>query len=445
MGAGIAEVFARAGFQAIGFEPDEAALERGRQNVRRSTGRAVQRGKLAAEAETELLGRIRFTTDLGDCAAGDLVVEAIPEQLPLKRDLFGRLDGVCRPETIFASNTSSLSITEIAASTGRPEKVLGMHFFNPAPVMRLVEVIRGVRTDPSTVDAIEKLAAQLGKTTVTVGDRAGFVVNALLLAYLNRAATLYETGYASAEDIDLAMKIGAGLPMGPLTLLDLIGLDTTVHVLNTMYAQSADRLHAPAPILRALVAAGFVGRKAGRGFYEYESPVPEVAPARPDVGEHNSVVLADVGDGPVLPQAIASGRPEDFVGLHPVGGGRLVEVVRTIVSSDRAVEIARAACGETPTVVAPDRPGFLVDALLLPHINDAIRMCESGYARAADIDTAMRLGCGYPAGPLEIATEIGLPRVLAGIEAIYADTREPGLAPAPLLTRLVAAGKSEFG
>lgn len=444
MGAGIAEVFARAGFQAIGFEPDDAALERGRQNVRRSTGRAVQRGKLSAEAETELLGRIRFTTDLDDCAAADLVVEAIPEQLPLKRDLFGRLDGICPPETIFASNTSSLSITEIAASTGRPQKVLGMHFFNPAPVMRLVEVIRGVRTDPSTVDAIEKLAAQLGKTTVTVGDRAGFVVNALLLAYLNRAATLYETGYASAEDIDLAMKIGAGLPMGPLTLLDLIGLDTTVHVLNTMYAQSADRLHAPAPILRALVAAGFVGRKAGRGFYEYESTAPEVAPVRPDVGEHNSVVLADIGDEPVLPQAIASGRPEDFVGLHPVGGGRMVEVVRTIVSSDRAVESARAACGETPTVVAPDRPGFLVDALLLPHINDAIRMCESGYASAADIDTAMRLGCGYPAGPLEIATGMGLPRVLAGIEAIYADTREPGLAPAPLLTRLVAAGKSEF-
>jgi 3-hydroxybutyryl-CoA dehydrogenase len=238
------------------------------------------------------------------------------------------------------------------------------------------------------------------------------------------------------------MKVGAGLPMGPLTLLDLIGLDTTVHVLDTMYAQSADRLHAPAPILRALVAAGFVGRKAGRGFYEYESPVPE-APTSP-AGSRSGVVLADVDDGPVLPQAIASGRPEDFVGLHPVGD-RLVEVVRTIVSSAGAVEAARLSCGEMPTVVAPDRPGFLVDALLLPHINDAIRMCESGYASPADIDTAMRLGCGYPAGPFDIASEIGLPRVLAGIEAIYADTREPGLAPAPLLTRLVAAGRSDFG
>jgi 3-hydroxybutyryl-CoA dehydrogenase len=476
MGAGIAEVFARAGIQAIGFEPDAAALERGTQNLHRSTGRAVQRGKLSTAAETELLGRIRFTTELTECATADLVVEAIPEQLPLKRELFGRLDGICRPETILASNTSSLSITEIAASTGRPEKVLGMHFFNPAPVMLLVEVIRGVRTDPSTVDAVEKLAAQLGKTTVTVGDRAGFVVNALLLAYLNRAATLYGNGYASREDIDLAMKVGAGLPMGPLTLLDLIGLDTTVHVLNTMYAQSADRLHAPAPILRALVAAGFVGRKAGRGFYEYESPAANTSrtlaavrvaaigeapewltansgPAEADVvvggadidwSGQQSGILAGIGDGPVLPRALASGRPADFVGLHPVGD-RLVEVVRTVRGSDHAVTLGRAACGETPTVVAPDRPGFLVDALLLPHINDAIRMCESGYASAADIDTAMRLGCGYPAGPLEIATGIGLPRVLAGIEAIYADTREPGLAPAPLLTRLIAAGKSEFG
>lgn len=442
MGAGIAEVFARAGIEVIGFEPDDAALDRGRSNVTRSTGRAVQRGKLSTAAESELLGRIRFTTELAACAQADLVVEAIPEQLPLKRDLFGRLDAICRPETILASNTSSLSITEIAASTDRPANVLGMHFFNPAPVMRLVEVIRGVRTDPSTVDAIAALAGQLGKTTVTVGDRAGFVVNALLLAYLNRAATLYENKYASREDIDLAMQAGAGFPMGPLTLLDLIGLDTTVHVLETMYAQSADRLHAPAPILRALVAAGFVGRKAGRGFYEYGSPAPE---AQPQMEDPDSIVLADIDDGPVLPQAIASGRPADFVGRHAVGDGRLIELVRTIVTSDRAAGLARAAGDEAPTVIAPDRPGFLVDALLLPHINDAIRMCESGYASPADIDTAMRLGCGYPAGPFEIASRIGLPRVLAGIEAIYADTREPGLAPAPLLRRLVAAGRTDFG
>ena len=488
MGAGIAEVFARAGCDVVALEPDEAALDRGRGHVQRSTGRAVQRGKLTAEAEAELLGRIQFSTDVMNVAPAQLVVEAIPEQIELKRELFGRLDAICGPDAIIATNTSSLSITEIAASTGRPDRVLGMHFFNPAPVMRLVEVIRGVRTDPVVVAAIEALTTRLGKTAVTVEDRAGFVVNALLLAYLNRAATLYDTGYASREDIDTAMRAGAGLPMGPLTLLDLIGLDTTVHVLETMYAQSADRLHAPAPILRALVAAGFVGRKAGRGFYTYEAPGSPVVtdPAPPPVvaqvgriavvdaespawlgaapvadvttadlviaGEDTdwaglaaaapNAVLASTGSGPVLPPAVASGRPADVIGLHTVG--KLVEVVRTVCSSERAIAIGRAVVGEWPAVVAPDRPGFLVDALLLPHVNDAIRMRAIGYAAAADIDTAMRLGCGYPVGPLAIAAERGLPALLAGQRALYADSREPGLAPAALLTRLVAAGRTEI-
>ncbi len=487
MGAGIAEVFAAAGLGVVALEPDSPALDRGWANITRSTDRAVARGKLTEDEQRALFARISFTTSLSELAAAEFVIEAIPEQLPLKRELFERLDEICPAGTIFASNTSSLSVTEIAAATGRPERVVGMHFFNPAPVMKLVEVIRGIRTDPAVVSQTEELAAGLGKTTVTADDRAGFVVNALLLGYLNRAATLYESGYASREDIDTAMRVGAGFPMGPLTLLDLVGLDTTVHVLNTMYAQSGNRLHAPAPVLRALVAAGFLGRKSGRGFYTYEAgtvadlaPAPASLPvtrigvvgaddfipllgdrdvlsgsvaqmsdrelilAGPDadwaaLGETDAV-LAATGSSSVLAMAMTSGRPQDVVGLHRVG--ELFEVVATVASSERAVALARGI-GE-PSVLAPDRPGFLVDALLQPHLGDAVRMLESGYATAADIDTAMRLGCAYPAGPFEMLERIGLADVLAVQQAIYADTPEPGLMPAPLLRQSVAAGRTSL-
>jgi 3-hydroxybutyryl-CoA dehydrogenase len=488
MGAGIAEVFAAAGLSVVAVEADRPALDRGWANLTRSTDRAVSRGKLTAEAQQALFARITFTTDLSALATAEFVIEAIPEQLPLKRELFARLDEICPPQTIFATNTSSLSVTEIAASTGRAGQVVGMHFFNPAPVMKLVEVIRGIRTDPAVVAAAEQLAQQLGKTTVTAGDRAGFVVNALLLGYLNRAASLFESGYASREDIDTAMRVGAGFPMGPLTLLDLVGLDTTVHVLNTMYAQSGNRLHAPAPVLRALVAAGFLGRKSGRGFYTYEAPgsatVTDPAPASPGVAVSRvgvvgaddlvpllggfdvrvggvaemsdrelilagadadwaalgatDAVLAATGSSPVLEVAMASGRPQDVVGLHRVGD--LFEVVATVASGERAIAVARGI-GE-PSVLAPDRPGFLVDALLQPHLGDAVRMLESGYATVVDIDTAMRLGCGYPAGPFQLLDRIGLADALAVQQAIYADTPEPGLMPAPLLRQSVAAGRT---
>lgn len=215
MGAGIAEVFARSGIAVVAIEADDTALQRGRGHVEASTTRAVQRGRMETDAQAELMGRIRFTTAIEDLSDVDLVVEVIPERIELKREIFGRLDGICRPDAVLVSNTSSLSVTEIAAATDRPGSVLGMHFFNPAPLMRLVEVIRGVRTDDAAVAGVEALARRLGKTPVTVGDRAGFVANALLLTYLNRAVLLYETGQATREDIDTAMRVGAGAPIGP--------------------------------------------------------------------------------------------------------------------------------------------------------------------------------------------------------------------------------------
>ena len=235
MGAGIAEVFARTGLSVIGIEADEASLANGRSHLENSSARAVAGGKLSEDGQRALLGRVRYSTDLSDLADADLVVEAVPEHLELKRQIFTQLDQICKPEAILATNTSSLSVTEIAVATGRPGKVVGLHFFNPAPIMKLVEVIRSVVTEQDVVDDVEAFVQKLGKVDVTIGDRAGFIANALLFGYLNHAASLYESRYASREDIDAAMRLGCGVPMGPLALLDLIGLDTAYEILDTMY------------------------------------------------------------------------------------------------------------------------------------------------------------------------------------------------------------------
>ena len=277
MGAGIAEVCARHGYRVLAIEPDTDSLERGRGSISRSTERAVSRGKLTEAEREEMLSRISFSTELEDLASADLVVEAIPEDLDTKRDLFGRLDKITPPHAILASNTSSLSVTEIAVATSRPARVAGLHFFNPAPVQAFVEVVRTVVTDPSVIDDLVSMARTLGKEPVVIGDRAGFIANALLFGYLNQAVSMYEANYASREDIDAAMRLGCGYPMGPLALLDLIGLDTAYQILDTMYRQSRDRLHAPAPILKQMVTAGLKGRKTGRGFYTYAGPnSPEI-------------------------------------------------------------------------------------------------------------------------------------------------------------------------
>src|SRR4051794_35258850 len=306
MGAGIVEVLARSGLSVVAVDKDAGALARGHGHVDGSTKRAVDRGKMSPEEQQSLLDRISWGTELAAMAEADLVIEAVPEKLELKRAIFTALDGICKPDTILASNTSSLSITEIAVSTGRPGKVVGLHFFNPAPVMKLVEVIRTVITEQDVVDDVERFAQQLGKVDVTVGDRAGFIANALLFGYLNHAVALYESRYASREDIDAAMKLGCGLPMGPLALLDLIGLDTAYEILDTMYKQDRDRLHAPCPIFKQMITAGLLGRKSGRGFYTYDEP-----------GSPN--VVADAETAASRAESGASARPVSRVGV--VGSG----------------------------------------------------------------------------------------------------------------------------
>ncbi|MET0998757.1 MAG: 3-hydroxybutyryl-CoA dehydrogenase, partial [Marmoricola sp.] len=271
MGAGIAEVFARHGFAVVGVEVDEDAVTRGRQHLEHSTARAVSRGKLSEADAKELHGRVSFATSLAELKDADLVVEAVVESVDIKKQIFRELDGIVSPDTILATNTSSLSVTEISSATSHPGRVIGVHFFNPAPVQGFVEIVQTVVTAPEVLDDVATLVQALGKNPVVCGDKAGFIANTLLFGYLNHAVSMYENRYASREDIDAAMRYGCGYPMGPLALLDLIGLDTAYEILDTMYRQGRDRLHAPAPILKQMVTAGLLGRKTGKGFYSYES------------------------------------------------------------------------------------------------------------------------------------------------------------------------------
>jgi 3-hydroxybutyryl-CoA dehydrogenase len=297
MGAGIAEVFARGGFRVVAVEQSDDLVETGRRHLRQSTERAVRRGRMTDEQQHALLDRITTSTALDDLEGCDLVVEAVVERLDVKQAIFGRLDAVVAADAVLATNTSSLSVTAIASSSVHPERVVGLHFFNPAPVQTYVEVVGTVVSQPSVVTAVERLVRDLGKSPVVVGDRSGFVANALLFGYLNAAVRMLESGHASRDDIDAALRLGCGFPMGPLQLLDLVGLDTALQILDTMYREGRSARHAAAPLLRRLVTAGLVGRKSARGFYVY-GPRED---ARPD-GSHQPD-----GSGEAVPETIRVG------------------------------------------------------------------------------------------------------------------------------------------
>ena len=270
MGSGVVEVAARNGLQVVAREATPELVEAGRARVEGSMDRGVARGKLDEATREAVASAIAWTTDLDDLAGCELVLEAVPERLPLKLEIFGVLDRVLDPSAIMATNTSSIPVIDVAMGTSRPQQVLGMHFFNPATVMKLVEVISTQLTDPAVTRAAAAFAAgTLGKRVVQAPDRAGFVVNKLLVPYICQAVEMYESGHASAADIDDAMKLGAGHPMGPLTLADLIGLDVCLFTAESLHAEYAERFYAPPPLLRRMVAAGRLGRKTGRGFYEY--------------------------------------------------------------------------------------------------------------------------------------------------------------------------------
>jgi 3-hydroxybutyryl-CoA dehydrogenase len=336
MGSGIVEVISRSGYSVIGVEMSDQAMSNADSRIRGSIDRGIAGSKITEADGQAILSRIELTTSLVDLAACDLVIEAITEDLGSKSELFITLDSILGPDAIMATNTSALSVTQISVVTSRPSRVIGMHFFNPAMVQKFVEVVSTVTTDQEVVETCLEFARSLGKEPVLVSDRAGFIANSLLFGYLNQAVSMYEQKYASREDIDSAMKFGCALPMGPLALLDLIGLDTSLQILDTMYRESRDRLHAPSALLKQLVAAGRLGRKSGHGFYTYAGKnVPGVVadpltPTSTNSGSQSGIDRAAVvGSG-----TMATG----IVSVLAVGGVNVIALTRNEQRSGQLIE-----------------------------------------------------------------------------------------------------------
>jgi 3-hydroxybutyryl-CoA dehydrogenase len=308
MGSGICEVVARGGLEVVFTETSEATAEAGHDRILRSVERAVGRGKLDRADADSILARISSTTSLADLSRCEIVFEAVPEKLELKKKVLAELDEILPDDVIFATNTSSLPVIDMAVATKRPARVLGFHFFNPATVMKLVELVYTVATDQSVIDSAREFAEKLGKTPVPCRDRAGFIANVLLFPYLNSAVRLFEGGFSSREDIDAAMQLGCAHPMGPLALLDLIGLDSGYEICEALWRQFRDTEEAPAPLLKQYVVAGYLGRKSGRGFYRYESPesskIVDAAPENVGVASSDISTVGVVGTG-VMASGIA--------------------------------------------------------------------------------------------------------------------------------------------
>ncbi|MEA4925653.1 MAG: 3-hydroxybutyryl-CoA dehydrogenase [Syntrophomonadaceae bacterium] len=269
MGAGIVQTAAQAGFEVIVRDIKQEFVDKGIASIDKLLGKNVDKGKMSAEDKAAIMGRISGTVDMAAAADCDLVIEAALEVMDIKKSIFKELDSICKPSCILASNTSALSLTEIAAATGRADKVIGMHFFNPVPAMKLVEIIRGADTSQETYDAIKEMSLKMGKAPVEINEAPGFVVNRLLIPMLNEGMYALMEGVANAADIDTSMKFGAGHPMGPLALADMIGLDICLAIMNTLYTEFGDPKYRPCPLLAKMVRAGKLGRKTGEGFFKY--------------------------------------------------------------------------------------------------------------------------------------------------------------------------------
>jgi 3-hydroxybutyryl-CoA dehydrogenase len=271
MGSGITQVAAQSGYDVAVCEVSQEVLDKGIKRIDTFLAKGVEKGKLTEEQKKATLERIKGTTELEDLKESDIIIEAIVENIEVKKNIFGKLEQICRPSTIFGSNTSSISIVDISSATKRPEKFIGLHFFNPVPIMKLVEIVRSIVTSDETYETARAFSESLGKQIVTAKDTPGFIVNLLLIPYLLDAVRAFESGVATKEDIDAGMKLGCNMPMGPLELTDFVGVDTTLYIADVMYNEFRDPKYAAPPLLRQMVVAGFHGRKSGKGFYDYRT------------------------------------------------------------------------------------------------------------------------------------------------------------------------------
>lgn len=474
MGAGIALVAARGGFETIRFDKSPEALERSRKGGEKFFAKSVERGRMSQEDCDAALARIADTTNLADVADCDLVIEAIYENLDAKQTLFKELDGICKDGAIFASNTSTLSITQIASGCGREEQVVGMHFCLPAELMKLIEMSRGLNTSDETFSMAWAWTESTGQLPVETQDKPGFILNALLVPFNNDVIRAIEAGLATPEDIDIAIKSALGYKMGPCTLLDLIGLDTQILLGEAFYPITLDRRASAPPLLRRMVAAGKLGNKSGQGFLTGQQPKrAEIPPAFEIVQasdsrsfpEGDNFLSLAAGEGEVVvhlgggyvPDAektavlveldteclgAHTGEHMGLEGSNAVGFARyrngneapseLIELVRQPNTNADALMAARAifeAAGFKVAICA-DQPGRIVDRLVRPKYNDALRFLDEGLANAGDMDKTCKLGLGYPEGPIERVTRGDLARHFDVTSAIYAMTGLPGYAPA---------------
>ncbi|MCB9929221.1 MAG: hypothetical protein H6844_07395 [Alphaproteobacteria bacterium] len=485
MGAGIALVAARGGFETVCFDLSAEALARSHTAAETFFGRAAERGRMTEQERDAALARMQSTTDLADLADCDLVIEAIFENLAVKRELFGTLNTLCKPETLFASNTSTLSITEIAGGCGREDRVVGMHFCLPAQVMKLIEMSRGLNTSDESFAAAWAWSEAAGQLSVETQDKPGFILNALLVPFNNDVIRAIEAGLATPEDIDTAIKSGLDYRMGPCTLLDLIGLDTQILLGEAFYPITHDPRAAVPPLLRRMVAAGKLGNKSGRGFLTgltAEKAMSAPAFAIQSAGESRSFPAGDVfldgagADGAVTvhlgggfaPDAgraavlveldteclgVHTGEDSGREGSNAVGFARyrngsdapsnLIELVRQPATAPAALAAARAVfeAAGFDVVVCKDLPGRIVDRLVRPKYNDALRFIDEGLASAEDMDRTCCLGLGYPDGPVERVTRGGLARHFDVSQAIHAMTGLAAYAPA----RAAAVAKAREG
>jgi 3-hydroxybutyryl-CoA dehydrogenase len=480
MGAGIAQVAAQSGLEVLLYDIAEEPLKAGLGRVEAALQRQVDRGKLSPPDKAAILQRIETTTTLGDFLGVEFAVEAAPEVMDLKMEIFRTLDRICAPGVVLATNTSSLSVTEIGALTGRPDRVCGLHFFNPVPAMKLVEVVSGARTSPETLKRTTDLAHALGKTAVSVRDTPGFIVNRIARPFPGEALRLLGDCVAGVRQIDRAAKLAAGFRMGPFELMDLVGMDINYAVNRSVFEQFFyEPRFRPNPLQSQMVKAGLLGRKSGAGWYHYKGDQPTDGPEGaiyfgkpgPRVADLQSVCI--VGDDTLAELARTAGynvvrddadlvlveaslvattesalrfpHPErvvGFGGIPAVAQRQLVEVAPGLRTAPEAWHKAAQffwSLGRD-TEVIHDVPGLIAPRLIACVINEAVFVLQEGVARMGDIDTAMQLGVNYPHGPLEWADRLGPATVLAILEHLRDYTGEDRYRPCPLLRKVAQAG-----